>query len=355
MHKKLPRQLLLAGLAALAANGAVADSSSAGCETVGNAQAICGFPAPEDIDVLPDGKHLLLSPFGGLGAEHPQPLYLFDIESLSAAPIAYVEETNPARWDDSLCPSNPGTPFAAHGIDIAQRQDGLWQLLAVNHQRESIEMFEIVEQQGGPALAWRGCVVMPEDSALNDVAALPGGGFLTSHMVTLGDLDMMEAMTLKGDTGHLWRWLPGQAVDKLPGSDSNLTNGVAVSSDGRHVFIAESGEGRVLKIDYQTGEKLGAVDAFPDNFSWAPDGRLLVTGISGALPDTCMTSPGPCLAPFQVRAIDPDTLETTILHEQAGPPMGAGTVGVVVGDYLYVGSFIGNQLLRVDLAADNRR
>jgi len=125
MHKKLPRQLLLAGLAALAANGAVADSSSAGCETVGNAQAICGFPAPEDIDVLPDGKHLLLSPFGGLGAEHPQPLYLFDIESLSAAPIAYVEETNPARWDDSLCPSNPGTPFAAHGIDIAQRQDGL--------------------------------------------------------------------------------------------------------------------------------------------------------------------------------------------------------------------------------------
>src|SRR5690606_7345247 len=118
----------------------------------------------------------------------------------------------------------------------------------------------IVEQQGGPALAWRGCVVMPEDSALNDVAALPGGGFLPSHMVTLGDLDMMEAMTLKGDTGHLWRWLPGQAVDKLPGSDSNLTNGVAVSSDGRHVFIAESGEGRVLKIDYQTGEKLGAVD-----------------------------------------------------------------------------------------------
>lgn len=323
-----------------------------GCETVGNAQAICGFPAPEDIDVMPDGKHLLLSPFGGLNGEHPLPLYLFNMDTLKAETIAYVKENTPKRWDDNGCESNPGEVFAAHGIHISQRQDGPWQVLAVNHDRESVEMFEILQQQGKPALAWRGCVVMPQHSELNDVAALPGGGFLVSHMVELGGQDMMAAMARTGNTGYLWRWLPGQGVDKLPGSDTNLTNGVAVSKDGSHVFIAESGEGRVTKIDYATGKQLGQVKAFPDNFSWAPDGKLLVTGISGPLPETCFTTPGPCLAPFKVQSIDPDTLELTVLHEQIGPPMGAGTVGVVVDAYLYVGSFMGNQLLRVELGAD---
>lgn len=322
------------------------------CETVGNAQAICGFPAPEDIDVMPDGKHLLLSPFGGLNGEHPLPLYLFNTDSLTAETIAYSQEDSPKRWDDNGCESNPGAVFAAHGIHISQRQDGLWQVLAVNHNRESVEMFEIVAQQGKPALAWRGCVEMPKESELNDVVALPGGGFLVSHMVELSGEDMLAALARKGNTGHLWRWLPGKGVDKLPGSDTNLTNGVALSKDGRQVFIAESGEGLVTKIDYVSGKQLGQVKAFTDNFSWAPDGKLLITGISGALPETCFTTPGSCLAPFQVQSIDPDTLELTVLHEQIGPPMGAATVGVVVGDYLYVGSFAGNQLLRVGLGAE---
>ena len=348
---RLPRRLLLASVLTLTATGLLADKPTPGCDTVGNAQAVCGFPAPEDIDVMPDGRHLLLSPFGGIEGEHPQPLYLFDTDSLEASPIAFREETSPARWDDELCPANPGSLFGAHGVHVSRRADGPWQLLAVNHQRESVEMFEIVEEAGVPALAWRGCVVMPEGTTLNDVSALPGGGLLASHMVTLTkDLGMMEAMALKGETGYLLRWRPGQGVDKLPGSDSNLTNGVAVSADGRHVFIAEGGEGRVRKLDYGTGENLGEVNAFPDNFSWAPDGRLLVTGISGPLPETCMTTPGPCLAPFRVQAIDPDTLELSIVHEQIGPPMGAGTVGVILGDYLYVGSFLGNQLLRVKLS-----
>ena len=216
-------------------------------------------------------------------------------------------------------------------------------------------MFEIVEQQGKPALAWRGCVVMPQQSQLNDVAALPGGGLLVSHMVELNGEDMMTAMTRKGDTGNLWRWLPGKGVDKLPGSDTNLTNGVAVSPDGSAVFIAEGGDGLVTKIDYATGKQLGQVKAFPDNFSWAPDGKLLVTGISGPMPETCFTTPGPCLAPFKVQSIDPDTMKLTVLHEQVGPPMGAGTVGVVVGDYLYAGSFVGNQLLRVDLSKETEK
>jgi hypothetical protein len=65
------------------------------------------------------------------------------------------------------------------------------------------------------------------------------------------------------------------------------------------------------------------------------------------MPEDCFSKPGPCLAPFQVLAIDPQTLEYTVLHEQRGKPMGAASIAVVLGDYIYVGSFKGQQILRI--------
>lgn len=344
---KTPFWKILVPLALLLA-GAGARGEVTGCETVGHVQGVCGFPAPEDIAVLPGGRHLLLSPFGGISGEHPQSLYIFDTETLKAGPVAYRKDDG--RWDGGLCDTAPGEKFGAHGVHISERQDGRWQLLAVNHDRESVEMFEIVGAGASePALAWRGCVVMPAGSTLNDVAALPGGGFLVSHMMARSEGDLMAAMAQTGDTGHIWRWRPGRGVDKLPGSDSNLPNGVAVSDDGRHVYIAETGRRQVRKLDYASGEHLGAASVAADNFTWTPDGRLLTAGITGAMPEGCMTSPGPCLAPFHIAAIDPETMAVTVLHRQNGPPMGAGSVAVLVGDTLYAGSFKGHQLLRINL------
>jgi hypothetical protein len=50
-----------------------------------------------------------------------------------------------------------------------------------------------------------------------------------------------------------------------------------------------------------------------------------------------------------VVAVDPDTLEFTVLHEQRGRPMGQASVAVVVDGHIYIGSFKGNQILRVAL------
>ena len=328
-----------------------ADTTAQLCDQVGKAEAICGFPAPEDIDLMPDGETLVLSAFGGLNGEHPQKLRLFNTQTLAVQPLPRMDGDTPMRWDGDACPDAPDEAFGSHGIDISQRADGAWQLLAVNHVRESVEMFEIVNLDTEPALAWRGCVVVPENSSINDTAALPDGGLLATQMMEKTEGDMMEAMAQQGVTGHVWRWRPGKGLDILPGSEANLANGVAVSPDGKTVFVAETGIGQVRKIDYETGNTLGTAKATSaDNFSWAPDGRLIVTGINGPMTADCMTAPGPCLAPFQVQAIDPDTMETTVIWQQNGAPMGAGTVGVIVGDFLYAGSFKGNQLMRVRLS-----
>ncbi len=319
----------------------------------GDVEGIRGFPTPEDIDTMPDGRHLLLSPYGGINGEHSRPLYLFDTDSLTARPVGYRREAEPERWDGGRCDSAPGDTFASHGIHISRRDGGPWQVLAVNHDRESVEMFEIVQGDEHPRLAWRGCVVFPDYSILNDLSALPGGGFVVTHMADRTQVDLTEALRLTHKTGHVWRWRPGQGVDVLPGSETNMPNGVAISDDGRHVFIAETVIGQVRKLDYQTGETLGTVPVTSaDNFSRAPDGRLLITGMDGPIPDDCLTDPGPCMAPFKVHAIDPETLESEVIHHQNGPPMGAGTVAVIHKGYLYAGSFAGNQMMRVRLCGE---
>ena len=57
-----------------------------------------------------------------------------------------------------------------------------------------------------------------------------------------------------------------------------------------------------------------------------------------------------CPLGFRIVAIDPATMATEVLYENpGGPPMGGGTVGLRVGDELFVGSFAGDRILRVSL------
>jgi SMP-30/Gluconolactonase/LRE-like region len=356
--KKCNLSYLLAALALLSCSVFALEEPAPGCETVANVQGICGFPAPEDIDVFPGGKYLLFSPIvafdpmGGMGSEEGQSLYLFDLTSLTASPINYLRDHSDKAWGESSCDTAPGQKFSPHGVHISRRADGSWQVLAVNHVRESVEMFEVIEGEG-PSLAWRGCVITPPKSNINDLVALPDGGLLVTHMVDRGTMDVMAAMQATQNTGYVWRWRPNKGFDKLPGSDGIVPNGIALSADGKSVFISETGGQRLRKLDYLTGKQLGLVSLGGpvDNLSWAADGSLIITRITGAMPEECFSKPGPCLTPFDVVAVDPDTLELTVLHEQRGKPMGQASVAVVVQGHIYIGSFKGDQILRVALPA----
>ena len=345
---------LLALLSAAAGAAAAAADDAAACEAVDGLSPVCGFVGPEDIVRAPGGRYLVVGQMGDPGG-----LMLLD----TAGPVAsaLTPPTAPvAGWGDPACAA-ADTALHLHGLDLSQRADGRWQLLAVNHAgRESVEFFELTpgaSADAAPALAWRGCVEAPPDGYLNDVAALPSGGFVASHMAPRSAEVRSFFFALLGrDTGFAYRWDPDVGFSEVPGTASRYPNGVKVSPDGRALFLNEYLANRMRKIDLATGERLGEVAIEkPDNAAWGPDGRLLIAshhaGLFALVRSVRQPRAQVSLLPFSLVAVDPETLAKETVFEHEGAPMGAGTVAVPAAGSLWIGSYVGDRVLRVPLAA----
>ena len=357
------------------------------CQPRGPARPVCGFQNPEDLVPLPDGRRLLVSEFGNIEGTRPGRIVLYDLATDArtvlyegGAPAAAAE-----RWGDPACSGPPSRAFAPHGIDLGRRPDGGLVLLAVDHGgREAIEFFDVTVD-GAVAVTWRGCAMPPPGSLLNDVASLPDGGFVTTHMYerSTGTVGLGLAYLFGRRTGYVLEWQPGRGFRRLPGTDDGFPNGITVARDGadqrvwtlnvasaaRWVIHASSAPTRrpafsttaasvvsmsntVRRIERATGRELArtAVQA-PDNVSWG-DGRLLVASIRAPMYQVMgcdRITAGSCPTAFAIVALDPETLAQRELYAGAGPPMGAGTAAVEVGGELVIGSFAGDRLLRVRL------
>jgi hypothetical protein len=347
---------------ACAACGASLEPVTA-CEPVGSARPVCGFQNPEDLEPLPDGKSLLVSEFGSMEGGRSGAIARLDLASEARSVLYRGGDGGSVApgWGDPACPGPPPPELSPHGIHLSRRPDGALQLLVVNHGgRESVELFEVQGSPSGWTVAWRGCAVAPDGSWLNDVVALPEGGFLATQMMPrrgrLGQvLEYLKAGAFGMRTGSALGWDASRGFAPQPGTETTFPNGIALSADGRTIFLNSSIGGKVHRIDRATGALQGSAEvAGPDNSSWAPDGRLLVASFTGPLWETLRCDGierGACPVAFEIVAVDPETLATETIYRGGGAPMGAGTVGVRVGDELFVGSFAGDRILRVDLGA----
>lgn len=317
--------------------------------------AICGLQSPEDLERLPGGRELLVSEFGGL-ASGPGRLSALDMKSRAVRRL-YPENAlrGEKKWGDAGCPREPGAEFSPHGIHLSRRSDGQWQLLVVNHGgRESIEIFALEHARTGVALAWRGCVPAEGDAFLNDVVALPDGGFLVTVMMKRGDSGALARAYRGEHTGYVLRWHPQAGWSRLPGSDGAMPNGIQTDARARYAFVAATGSNEVIKLSLPDGARLGAAaTAHPDNLSWTRDGRLLATGMNDLGDLTvlrCDTGDEPeCFVPSHVDAIDPQTLRVRRLFAYGNRELHPASIGLLVGPRLYVGSYAGDRLLEVTL------
>ena len=326
------------------------------CQPRGPARPVCGFQNPEDLVPLPDGRRLLVSEFGNIEGTRPGRIVLYDLAT-DARTVLY-EGGAPAaaseRWGDPACPGPPSRAFAPHGIDLGRRPDGGLVLLAVDHGgREAIEFFDVTVD-GAVAVTWRGCAMPPPGSLLNDVASLPDGGFVTTHMYerSTGTVGLGLAYLFGRRTGYVFEWQPGRGFRRLPGTDDGFPNGITVARDGASIYLDATMSNTVRRIERASGRELAraAVQA-PDNVSWG-DGRLLVASIRAPMYQVMgcdRITAGSCPTAFAIVALDPETLAQRELYAGAGPPMGAGTAAVEVGGELVIGSFAGDRLLRVRL------
>lgn len=339
------------------------------CSPKAGIESICGLSAPEDIVEAPDGRHLV---FGQMAA--PGGLFTLDTRDHSTRALYTAGGTGDAPgdggppWGDPACSEAPAT-LLAHGIDLRRRADGRWQLLVVNHGgRESVEFFELAGGPQGLEAAWRGCAEAPEDASLNDVVGLPGGGFLVTRM-TSRDAPLWEMLlaVVGIDNGVVYRWDPDSGYRELPGTEGRFPNGIALAPGGdsfyvnmylgssvRHYSLPEAS---LPETSLPKAELLGEVAVSrPDNLSWTGEGHLLVAShhaslwqLMGSLRQDHRV---PSLLPYSIVEIDPQTLATRELFHHEGEPMGAGTVAVQRDDALYIGSYVGDRIVRVPLAAE---
>jgi sugar lactone lactonase YvrE len=350
------RALALAALAALAC--AKPRDPITTCDATPNARPICRFHNPEDLAVLAGARALVVSQLGSVDGSAAGSLVFYDVANDAVAPAfpvpgAPAPELAPG-WGDAACPGPPGAAFDPHGIDLATRPDGKRELLVVNHGgRESIELLEV--DDATPTLTWRGCVPAPNDALLNDVAALPDGGFVTTKSLSKdhASLDLLLGL-LRIPRGAVYEWQAGSGFRELPGTRGAFPNGIAVSRDGATLYVDEWLSDEVRKISRKTGALLGSARvASPDNVSWTPDGsHLLVASHNAPLLDVFACGAlrtGQCPFYFSIVSIGTEKLEITSVYENAGPPMGGGTVAVRVGNEIVIGSFAGDRLLRVSL------
>jgi len=330
------------------------------CEAVGPARPICGFQNPEDLAPLPGDEALLVSEYGAIEGGKAGDLALLVLDTDKRRVLFRGGDAKGAAhpgWGDPSCPGPPPAAFSPHGIDLAKRPDGKLQLLVVQHGgRESIEFFEVTGAGSDWSVAWRGCVLAPVDASLNEVVALPDGGFLTTKMMPLSGNIVQLTEAAGKPSGEVYEWSAKAGFKKVPGTQGALPNGVEVSPDGRTIFMNASMGNELRRVDRATGKIEGRAEVpAPDNVTWSPDGkRLLVASLRSLDPTdfaVCQgLERGACPLPFAIVAVDPVALTTEDVYVGNGPPMGGGTVGLQVGDELFIGSFAGDRVLRVKLS-----
>ena len=324
------------------------------CGSHGSIEVLCGAHHPEDIEPTPDGKYLIVTAFIN---EHPTGpvgggIDLFDIKMKTFSKMAITDQPDKS-WGDPSCPGPIDEALVSHGESLAKRSDGKWALYVVNHAlRESIEMFELTRVKGRWSLIWHGCEVGAH--AYNDVAILPGGGFVGTQPMAL--LRAGEKVTRdSSDIGYVARWTPGEKESEIANTRMHFANGVVVSPDGHFMYVNEFLAGHVLKFDLKNGKLIGStnVSFLPDNLAWTPGGTLLSAGIKGGPNEDCpKASNRPCTLSFGIAEIDPETMQITREYDSENKQLivEGVTVALQVRDDLYLGSFLSDRLVRIPVS-----
>ena len=329
------------------------------CEPVGKLTPICGVQMPEDLDVLPNNGGLLIGELGNMGKlpgaltwyqPGPGAKFIRLADNNNMAPGASSE-----NWGEADCPMPD--QLSPHGIHLSHRGEAL-QLLVVNHSSmEHVLFYEVLpaaDNTQAPSLAWRGCVVFPDSAVLNDVAALPDGGFAVTHMYQRENEFLAQIKSSLGmNDGHVWRWIPATGLRVMANSATRLPNGIEVAADGKSIWVNNYIEGELRQYDVATEEILKVVEVSNiDNSAWLEDGRLLLAShLSPLTMAPCFgLTEGSCGGPYELIAVDTRSGNTEVIFRQErGGPFGPATVAVPYQGKLYAGSFSGDRMAEIRL------
>ncbi|WP_374315799.1 hypothetical protein [Microbacterium sp.] len=266
------------------------------------------------------------------------------------------------EYDSSAYPDCDPVPQAAispHGLAFRPHEDGLGgELLVINHEREAVEVFDVGSEGSSVTLTWIGCVPLAADMYGNGVAVSDDGETLfVTKFFNPATRDADLGALLSGDpSGEVRTWTKGEGWRAVPGTELAGANGIALSPDASAIFVAEWGGQKLWRFDLtgDTEPQSVALDFWPDNLRWGDDGLLYVTGqeVTPAQVPSCLA--GDITAcpytGFDILAIDPETLDTSVVFAYDGQDFGHTTVALPVGDDYWIGTIFGDKVGKLTAA-----
>jgi hypothetical protein len=328
-----------------------------GCKSDSQVKVYCEFSKPEDIVVLPDDRHLLISEFGAIVPLSPKNLpgkiSLFDTDTMKKKSIKVTLGEN--IWGEDSC-QRDDLLLSPHGIDLNQRSDGLYQLAVINHMpKETVEMFELIKDNDNWALIWRGCVNALKTGYFNDVALKSDGSFFTTQMYDkeTSYLTLVYISFIKPDTGFVYQWDIDNGFIKIPNSEGSFPNGVSISDDDRYLFVNYVFNHRTSKLNLEnyTVEAEHFSQGTPDNSSIDGDFIWIATqdntGIDLLI--HCNKTVIQCSLPFTIYKLRQDDLSEVETFSFKQTQMGSVTVGVPHNEKVWLGTFMGDRIASFNL------
>jgi hypothetical protein len=337
------------------ASAATPAATPASCDPDGQLRYVCGPVNAEDVHRLGNTRWLITSGMDGpLGGGAPARGHVYLVDTAAKTWSDWFPGTNPVfRHDAATFKDCPGpldtTRFSAHGLSVTERSAGRFRLYVTGHgAREAIEIFDVDARAAQPAISWIGCVVLPEKVSANSVAILPDGGFVTTKFMDRS-LPQGEAFgqIMRGEiNGQLYEWHPGGKVEAIPGTEMSGPNGIAVSPNGRTIFVAAFGSRELVRFDRGGGgapsRQSVSLPITPDNVHWTAAGKLIAAGGNYAAP---VAGAPPTATGWSVLEVDPQSLA---FRRVAGADQNARMQGIsaafAVGNVIWVGTYSGDRI-----------
>ncbi len=307
--------------------------AQAECDPEGEVHYICGLGEPEDLVVVPDSSWVVVSGMQAAGR--------IDLASRADGSVHRVfPEGAGSRHDTETfgsCPGDERDGFLPHGVSLRPGSDDRHTLYVVRHgARESVEVFDLDASSSAPSLTWIGCAVAPEGVSLNSVTALPGGGFAATNFNVA--------------QGWVLEWSPDTGWSEVAGSRTPGPNGIVSSPDGRWLYVGgwiTKSLIRLSRDDDGIEPKQVPVGFHVDNVRLGTDGAVYAAGhnavaVSGIV--TCLSSSdceGVTNHVARVNAEAGDVVE--VVNQPSNERMKLGTVGLLIGDEVWVGGIAGTE------------
>ena len=250
--------------------------------------------------------------------------------------------------------------FHPHGISLFRAVDGSLTLMAVNHmseKRSAVDIFEVATDANGARLNEIGHIEGDKLIHPNDVAAVGKEQFyVTNDHGSRTDLGITLENYLTLPRANVL-YFDG-TVFREAASGLVFANGINVSPNGNHIYVAESTARRVQTFRRDpfsgklTPENSFAFPSGPDNIDVGEKGDLWIAGHPKMFDLVTYASDASKPSPteiFHVRVTDGIPQSAEPVYVNSGREIGAGSVGAKAGKDLFIGSIFDPKILECRL------